>query len=76
MKMVSREDLKNKGWKKQTVCSGPRLNDIIESYEEAGYEVMTVPAVEDDLGCGVCMDETLKVVYTRPKQEQELEGLF
>lgn len=74
--MISREDLEKQGWTKQTVYSGERLNDIIESYKESGFEVMVFPAEQDDLECGVCLDETLKVVYTHPKKEDILEELF
>ena len=76
-KMISIDELEEQGWTKQNVYSGERLNDVIESYEETGFEVMTLPAVQEDLGCDVCWDPTLQVVYTRPKkQEAGLEELF
>ena len=65
------ERLKAEGWTRRTVAAEPRLSEMVELYEDLGFEIRleTFDAEEEDTGCGVCFSEDrerFKVVYTRP----------
>jgi hypothetical protein len=62
------------GWTTRTTTDEPRLSELVELYQELGFEVMLRPvsSVEADGTCSVCvMDdpERYKTIYTRPKIE-------
>lgn len=50
----------------------PRLSESIEMYESLGMEVMLEDIeAEDDEDCKECVsgfEDTIKVIYTRPKR--------
>ena len=60
------------GWITRTTTDEPRLSELVELYEELGFEVMLRPvsAEEADGTCSVCvMDDAgrYKTIYTRQK---------
>ena len=71
--MKTAEELVKDGWEKQTVQDEPRLSEVVETYEEIGFEVYLAPfRPEDEPGCAECMKESpekYKTVYTRRKTE-------
>ncbi len=66
------QELVAKGFEKRTIYDEPRLSEIVEMYEEMGYEVHLEPFdVNLETGCQECMklDPTrYKVIYTRAKE--------
>lgn len=78
--MGTREDeLKKEGWQKRFVAEEPRLSEMVQLYEERGFEVLLEPlsAVEGlDEGkeecqeCRICFEggeDQYQVIFTRPK---------
>lgn len=78
--MSKREDeLKKEGWQKRFVAEEPRLSEMVQLYEETGFEVLLEPvsAVEEpDEGkgecqeCRICLEggeDQYQVIFTRPK---------
>ena len=65
------------GWKRRMVVSEPRLSEVVQMYEQLGFEVRLEPVDPDDPQwaedeCTICLEdpqfaETIRVVYTRPK---------
>ena len=49
-------DLLAKGWTKQTTIGEPRLSEIVENYQQLGYEVTVIehPAAVSGDGCNTC----------------------
>ena len=74
-KKSRREQLESEGWTRQFIATEPRLSDAKEAYEEMGLEVRFEPVDLDDLNqeCTNCleMDEGCRVIYTRPKKDEE-----
>ena len=70
--MSSEKELIARGWEKQTTYDEPRLSEIVEMYEETGFEVHLEPFDPFfDQGCVDCMKaspEKYKTIYTRPKR--------
>jgi len=69
--MTMRNDLARDGWEKKITYDEPRLSEIVEAYEEMGFEVRLEPFDPDDEpGCIECMKaaaEKFKTVYVRKK---------
>lgn len=70
--MNNPEELLREGWEQQGVYDEPRLSELIETYEEIGFEVLLQPFQPldpfDGPGCTACMEaspERYKTVYTR-----------
>lgn len=67
--MTRREELEKQGWERRTTYDEPRLSEIVEMYEETGFEVRLEPFDPDDEdGCTACMKadpDRYKVIYTR-----------
>jgi len=79
--MVKREeDLIKAGWEKRFVACEPRLSEMVEMYEEIGFEVHLepLPAREEieaaegssceEKGCTACFDvdpERYRIIFTR-----------
>jgi len=71
----SEVSMMDEGWKRRMVASEPRLSEIVEMYEELGFEVKLVPLDPSDPGwdepeCTACLEdpseaERTRVVYTR-----------
>lgn len=70
---MKEEDLKKQGWLKQTTYDEPRLSEIVEMYEEMGFEVRIEPFKPgDEPGCSECMKhqpERYKTIYTKEKDQ-------
>jgi len=75
---MKKEELEKQGWVKQTTYDEPRLSEIVEMYEEMGFEVRLEPFDPDDeTGCSECMKlqpDKYKTVYTREKRHHEHNG--
>ena len=59
------------GWERQTTTDEPRLSELIDFYEELGFEVLLRPAALKELGqdCTDCMraePQRFRTIYTRP----------
>jgi hypothetical protein len=56
------------GWTRCFVAQGTRLEEAVQTYEEIGFEVTTVP-VEVVGPCSACFEgEPAFVIYTRPRE--------
>lgn len=72
--MTSRKKLKGDeaSWTRQNVMDEPRLSEIVEMYEELGFEVRLEPFDPDaEEDCHTCLarePERYKIIYTRPKR--------
>lgn len=58
------------GWERQTTTDEPRLSELVEFYEELGFEVLLRPAALEELGqdCTDCMraaPDRFRTIYTR-----------
>ena len=58
------------GWERQTTTDEPRLSELVEFYEEIGFEVLLRPVLpaELDQECSDCMmtePERYRTIYTR-----------
>jgi len=67
------EELKERGWIKQTTIGEPRLSEIVELYKSLGYEVRLEPVKLDELDeeCRKCYEldgDKVKTVYIRKKK--------
>jgi hypothetical protein len=73
VKMTREEELAREGWKKQTTYDDSRLSEMIEMYEEIGFEVHLEPFNPDEEpGCTECMKaspDRYKTIYTRKLRE-------
>lgn len=71
------EELISRGWSRQFSASEPRLSEAIENYREIGFEVLIEPVdtCPQDGSCTACFaenPESLKVIYTRPVNDEEI----
>ncbi|MFC1884035.1 hypothetical protein ACFL2O_04625 [Thermodesulfobacteriota bacterium] len=61
------------GWKKQFIAREPRLNEALQMYREAGFEVtleslLNISKYENGGECMVCFEgfeDQYKIIYTR-----------
>ena len=69
--MKKNDELAREGWEKKITYDEPRLSEIVEAYEEMGFEVRLEPFDPDDEpGCIECMKaaaDRFKTVYIRKK---------
>ncbi len=61
------------GWERQTTTDEPRLTELVEFYEEIGFEVLLRPVVPTESGqeCSDCMmaePERYRTIYTRQER--------
>jgi hypothetical protein len=80
LKPRSDEKLKLEGWTYRFTASGARLKEMVEAYEEAGFEVHVEPIKAEELEgpCRQCVEaepSIIYAVYTRPKRESKLGEL-
>jgi hypothetical protein len=83
--MKREEELINAGWERRSIACEPRLSEMVEMYEEIGFEVRLepLPAKEDmeqegsttcaDSGCTVCFDvdrERYRIIFTKPAENK------
>lgn len=63
------DELERQGWTKQATYDEPRLSEMVEAYEELGFEVRVEPFQPDgSVACGECMrlsPQQFKTIYTR-----------
>jgi hypothetical protein len=76
--MTSEEKLISEGWGKKATYDEPRLTEIVEQYEEIGFEVHLEPIrTENKDSCTECMQQypdRFKIIYTRKKSgKQEIK---
>ena len=62
------------GWTARNTIDEPRLSELVELYEELGFEVMLRPVSADQAGevCAECVmvdPERYKTIYTRPRND-------
>jgi hypothetical protein len=56
------------GWARCFIAQGARLEEAVQTYEEIGFEVTTVP-VQVAGPCSACFaGEPAFVIYTRPRR--------
>ena len=71
--MTREEELRQHGWEKRTTYDEPRLSELVEIYEEMGFEVLLEPVhPEEETGCTECMKmdiDRYKTIYVRKKEE-------
>ena len=72
--MTREEELKAAGWQRQTTYDEPRLSEMVDLYQELGFEVhLETFDPEAEAGyadCTECMKiapENYKTIYTRKK---------
>jgi len=72
--MTRREELEEEGWTRMFTATEPRLSEAVEIYETLGYEVRLEDIdMEDEEDCKECVEgfeESIKVIYTRPKRHE------
>jgi len=61
-------------WTRRTTTDEPRLSELVELYEELGFEVQLRPVSRQELGddcteCYLASPERYRTIYTRPKSE-------
>ena len=79
--MKREEELIKAGWERRFVACEPRLSEMVEMYQEIGFEVHLepLPAKEEleaegksaceDSGCTACFDvdrDRYRIIFTRP----------
>ena len=69
------DPLEKEGWERCSILDGSRLSEVVKMYEELGFEVLVTEfdpeKIDASESCSDCVDEQLKVVYTRAKKEEE-----
>ncbi len=67
----SAAELAAEGWEKRTTYDEPRLSEMVQFYEELGFEVLLQPLdPAEETACSECMllnPENYKTVFTRKK---------
>ena len=67
------DDLVRQGWTQQATYDEPRLSEMVEAYEELGFEVRVEPFRPDESAeCSECMrlaPGRFKTIYTRKSDE-------
>ncbi len=58
------------GWERRTTTDEPRLSELVELYEELGFEVLLRPISSAELGgecqeCYLAEPERYRTIYTR-----------
>jgi len=76
--MTREEELIAAGWEKRFVACEPRLSEMVEIYDEIGFEVHLEPLPSKEemdaisceaSGCTACFDadrERYRIIFTRP----------
>jgi hypothetical protein len=66
--MTREQELAKEGWEKRFTADEPRLSEMVEQYEELGFEVLIESIDVSSEDCASCMagecDRT-KTIYTR-----------
>ena len=68
--MSREQELINQGWEKRFTTDEPRLSEMVEQYNELGYEVILEPVDTSSEECTSCLtafSDRYKTIYTRKK---------
>ncbi len=68
--MTREEELKKEGWEKRFTIDEPRLSEMVEAYQELGFEVLLEPVDLSSEECTSCISvhpQRYKTLYTRRK---------
>jgi len=72
--MTPAQKLIRQGWGKKATYDDPRLTEMVEMYEELGFEVHLEPFnAEYEDGCTGCMQQfpdRFKTIYARKKSKE------
>ncbi len=64
-------ELAAEGWEKRAIYDEPRLSEVVELYEELGFEILLQPLdPAEETGCSECMKmkpEDYKTLFTRKR---------
>ena len=77
---ASASELEADGWEKGSIADDTRLEELVETYEEIGYQVKLIPVPTGDDACNECMKrdpDRFRVIYIRRsslKTEEAREG--
>lgn len=56
----------NQGWKRCFVADHARIQDVVETYQEMGFEVTSLPVRACDDACSACFSDGMRhMIYTR-----------
>jgi len=73
---MSREkELKKEGWEKRFTVDELRLSEMVEQYQELGFEVLLEPVDTSSEECTTCMSAfpgRYKTIYTRRRSDRGL----
>ena len=61
-------ELEADGWERGCIADRSRIPDLVDTYDEIGFDVVLVPVPLDDEGCTECMKsdpDGFRVLYTR-----------
>ena len=71
MAPVDSSKLAGEGWERRATYDEPRLSELVEMYEELGYQVrIEAFNPEEEKSCSACMKITpdkYKTIYTKKK---------
>jgi hypothetical protein len=73
--MTREEVLKKEGWEKRFTIDEPRLSEMVEQYQELGFEVLLEPLDTSSEECTSCISvnpHRYKTIYTRKKNEPKV----
>ena len=73
--MTREEELKKEGWEKRFTIDELRLSEMVEQYEELGFEVLLEPVDTSSEECTTCITafrDRYKTIYTRKRSNSEL----
>ena len=73
--MTREEELRKEGWEKRFTIDEPRLSEMVEQYNELGFEVLLDPVETSSEQCTTCIEafrDRYRTIYTRQKSDSEL----
>lgn len=68
--MTREEELQKEGWVKRFTTDEPRLSEVVQQYQEIGFEVLLEPLDPRAEECTTCLapfSDRYKTIYTRRK---------
>ncbi len=68
--MTREDELKKEGWEKRFATDEPRLSEMVEQYQELGFEVLLEPVDTSSEECTRCLtdpafSDRCRTIYTR-----------
>ncbi len=69
--MTREEELKKEGWEKRTTTDESRLSEMVNEYEQLGFEVLIEPLDLKSEGCAKCFNispANYKTIYIRRRR--------